>query len=85
MKWQMADWFFVVVFLAFVAMHFVGPRHGRGSWQARKGWATAAYRRRDLRTAWTEAEHVNRHQRHEGGALRANALSLATRSTARQP
>ena len=27
MKWQMADWFFVVIFLAFVAMHFVG--HGR--------------------------------------------------------
>jgi hypothetical protein len=29
MKWQMADWFFVAIFLLFVGMHFVGRgRHG---------------------------------------------------------
>jgi hypothetical protein len=29
MEWQTADWFFVVILLVFVAMHFVG--HGKRS------------------------------------------------------
>lgn len=52
MEWQMADWFFVVIVLVFVAMYFVGPgRHG-----ARRGNAKS-----DGRPPGAEGEEHERH------------------------